>query len=197
MEEKIIVNILNNLMQDKDLGGDSTKWANWQSMLTLTTCLMCVKNHGKIVDISVMENKKRVNAHPNCKCVFVPMRTKKVGTSSDMGIDGVDVYLFFYNQLTEYYVSKETAYGAGWKSKSKKLDRVLPGKMIGGDRYFNDDQKLPTEVNRVWYEADIDYTGGRRNGKRILYSNDGLIFVSDDHYQTFYEIVGTRSVGIQ
>ena len=101
------------------------------------------------------------------------------------------------NQLPEYYVSKETAYGAGWKSKSKKLDRVLPGKMIGGDRYFNDDQKLPTEVNRVWYEADIDYTGGRRNGKRILYSNDGLIFVSDDHYQTFYEIVGTRSVGIQ
>lgn len=60
--------------------------------------------------------------------------------------------------------------------------------MIGGDQYYNDDLKLPSISGRIWYEADINYTGGSRNRQRILYSNDGLIFVTYDHYQTFYEI---------
>lgn len=48
--------------------------------------------------------------------------------------------------------------------------------------------KIPCAPGRTWFEADIDYTYGKRNLKRILYSNDGLVFVSEDHYQTFYEI---------
>ena len=56
------------------------------------------------------------------------------------------------------------------------------------DRYLNYDLKLPVSRDRIWYEADINYTGGKRNRERILYSNDGLIFVTYDHYQTFYEI---------
>ena len=46
-------------------------------------------------------------------------------------------------------------------------------------------EKLPIGI---WYEADIDYQSGYRNTYRILYSNDGLIFVTYDHYQTFYEV---------
>ena len=60
--------------------------------------------------------------------------------------------------------------------------------MIGGDRYYNDDLKLPNVIGRIWYEADINYNKGKRNKQRILYSNDGLIFATYDHYQTFYEI---------
>ena len=60
--------------------------------------------------------------------------------------------------------------------------------MIGGDDYDNSDDKLPYAPDRKWYEADFNYTGGFRNDCRILYSNDGLIFVSYDHYHTFYEI---------
>ena len=60
--------------------------------------------------------------------------------------------------------------------------------MIGGDEFLNDKEKLPRAPGRTWYEADIDYMYGKRNLKRILYSNDGLVFVSEDHYQTFYEI---------
>ena len=56
------------------------------------------------------------------------------------------------------------------------------------DRNLNYDLKLPVSQGRIWYEADINYTGGKRNRERILYSNDGLIFVTYDHYQTFYEI---------
>lgn len=61
--------------------------------------------------------------------------------------------------------------------------------MIGGDPYRNKDAKLPIAPDRTWYEADINYTRGKRNSHRIVYSNDGLIFVSYDHYHTFYEIV--------
>ena len=85
---------------------------------------------------------------------------------------------------------KEDAYAAGWKKKGghKHLSRVLPGKMVGGDSYVNDDGKLPSAPGRQWYEADIDYTEGKRNDMRILYSNDGLVFVTYDHYHTFYEV---------
>ena len=65
---------------------------------------------------------------------------------------------------------------------------MLPGYMIRGDVYRNDDKKLPDAPGRVWCEADINYESGFRNRQRILYSNDGLIFASYDHYHTFYEI---------
>lgn len=54
--------------------------------------------------------------------------------------------------------------------------------------YKNRDHRLPVAIGRVWYEADFDYVRGYRNGCRLLYSNDGLIFVTYDHYFTFYEI---------
>ena len=49
-------------------------------------------------------------------------------------------------------------------------------------------QKLSFLLQYLWYEADINYTGGYRNDDRILFSNDGLIFVTYDHYETFLEI---------
>ena len=52
-----------------------------------------------------------------------------------------------------------------------------------------DENKLPSADGRIWYEADIDYEGGYRNDSRILYSNDGLIFATYDHYKTFYEVL--------
>lgn len=55
--------------------------------------------------------------------------------------------------------------------------------------YKNRDKRLPDALGRIWYEADINYSFGCRGGERILYSNDGLIFVTYDHYATFVEIV--------
>ncbi len=55
--------------------------------------------------------------------------------------------------------------------------------------YENRNKHLPEKLGRKWYEADINYQTGRRNAQRIVYSNDGLIFVTYDHYQTFYEII--------
>lgn len=187
-EKNILDTIINNLIQDRDISGFSDKWANWKSKLTLFTCMHCAQQHGKIFDISILEKNRRVNEHDRCQCEYVPMRTKTVGTATNMGYNGADAQLFYLNRLPNYYVSKDIAYAAGWKKKHKQLDDVLPGKMIGGDIYNNEDEKLPVTPNRVWYEADINYKGGKRNRERILYSNDGLIFATYDHYQTFYEI---------
>lgn len=55
--------------------------------------------------------------------------------------------------------------------------------------YDNSDGHLPDKSGRIWFEADINYYEGRRNRHRILWSNDGLIFVTYDHYKTFYEII--------
>lgn len=61
--------------------------------------------------------------------------------------------------------------------------------MIGGDVYYNRDGHLPSASGRTWYEADINYRSGYRTPERVLYSNDGLIFVTYDHYHTFIEVV--------
>ncbi len=188
MEENFIENFINNLLQDRNLRGDSKNWANWMSMLTATTCKYCVEQHGKIVDISILNNKRKVSAHERCKCVYVAMRIKLVGSATDMGFDGADFWLYTAKRLPGYYVDKKQARKAGWQDWKGNLHNVLPGKMIGGDVYKNRDGKLPSSIGRTWYEADINYVSGYRNRQRILYSSDGLIFVTYDHYQTFYEI---------
>ena len=75
------------------------------------------------------------------------------------------------------------------RPKKHNLSEVLPKKMIGGNIFKNKRNLLPEKEGRIWYEADFDYVSGYRNTHRILYSNDGLIFISYDHAQTFYELV--------
>ncbi len=54
--------------------------------------------------------------------------------------------------------------------------------------YYNTNGHLPSAPGRIWYEADINYYQGKRNAQRLLWSDDGLIFVTYDHYQTFIEV---------
>ena len=87
----------------------------------------------------------------------------------------------------------EQAEAFGWKPKKGNLAEVAPEKMIGGEIYKNQNRHLPDAPGRVWYEADLSYISGFRSDcDRILYSNDGLIFVTCDHYETFYEISERR-----
>ncbi len=183
-----IVGVVDNILQDRKLNGGSETWANWESILSLTTCQYCREKHGSIVPISICEEKLEIEVHLNCHCVYVPMRTVMAGRATDMGLGGADATLAYTGTLPEYYITRKEARKAGWRSKKSNLDKVLPGYMIGGDIYQNKDKKLPDAPGRIWYEADINYDGGVRNRQRILYSNDGLIFVSYDHYQTFYEV---------
>lgn len=97
-------------------------------------------------------------------------------------------YLQKHNKLPDYYVSKRTARNAGWKPERQNLCDVLPGNAIGGDKFMNREQHLPIAVNRQWYEADINYNCGARGSDRLLYSSDGLIYVTKDHYKSVEQI---------
>lgn len=74
-------------------------------------------------------------------------------------------------------------------SDFSKSSIVAHGKMLTKGVYKNRDKRLPDVPERILYEADINYSFGFRGGKRILYSSDGLIFATYDHYATFVEIV--------
>ncbi len=87
----------------------------------------------------------------------------------------------------ERYLDKNAAEKAGWRPGTD-LCRVAPGKAIGGDRFWNREGRLPAAANRRWTEADLDYACGRRNAKRLVFSNDRLIFVTIDHYESFREV---------
>ena len=117
------------------------------------------------------------------------MKCVEAGEATDLELDGADYWIYYYDALPDYYLRKPLAEKAGWKRGKNTLDQVLPGMMIGGDIYHNRDGHLPDLPGRVWYEADLDYYGGKRGTKRLLYSNDGLLFVSYDHYHTFVEVV--------
>lgn len=94
-----------------------------------------------------------------------------------------------YGKLPKYYISRQEARNAGWVALLGNLYLVLPGKMIFGGIYENRNEHLPTAPGRIWYEADINYIARWRDFARIVFSNDGLIFVTYDHYKTFYEII--------
>lgn len=90
--------------------------------------------------------------------------------------------------MPDYYITKQQAKDLGWRPILGNLDNVAPGKSIGGDIFYDRDNKLPKTPNRIWYECDIDYNGGYRNNFRLIYSNDGLMFKTDSHYNRFIAI---------
>ena len=99
--------------------------------------------------------------------------------------EDVAAYLHAYGQLPSNFITKKEAQNLGWDSKKGNLDEVAPGKSIGGDTFGNYDKLLPVEDGRTYRECDVNYEGCYRGSERIVYSNDGLIFYSDDHYETF------------
>jgi len=97
----------------------------------------------------------------------------------------VAAYLHLFGHLPDNFITKNEAKKLGWINSEGNLDEVAPGKSIGGDRFGNYEGNLPEKKNRTYYECDIDFDGGYRGSKRIIYSNDGLIYYTEDHYNTF------------
>ena len=99
--------------------------------------------------------------------------------------EDIALYLHTYGELPSNFISKTKAREAGWNPQKGNLDEVCPGKSIGGSVFYNDDNALPDAPNRTWHECDVNYQGGHRGPERIVYSNDGLIYYTPDHYKTF------------
>lgn len=112
------------------------------------------------------------------------LRPHETPAENDFSLETVANYVATHGELPDGYITKNEARALGWEEREGNLSEVAPGKAIGGDRFRNREKNLPDVPDRIWYEADLDYDGGYRGPKRLLYSNDGLIFYTLDHYET-------------
>lgn len=165
----------------------STKWKNWIAIVDSKAYKDCKEKHGKIYEISE-KVKPSPPLHLYCRCIIQRLKSLFAGEATSKKLDGADWHLRYNGELPQYYISKTEAKKLGWNKNHKNLSDVAPGYMMFGEIYRNDDGHLPDKPNRIWYEADIDYSSGNRNSKRLVFSNDGLIFVTYNHYKTFVEI---------
>ena len=97
-------------------------------------------------------------------------------------------YLFEHGELPENFITKQEARELGWDSSYNYVSDVAPGMSIGGDYFGNYEGKLPKVKGRKYYECDCWYTEGKRSQYRIIYSNDGHVWYTEDHYNTFTEM---------
>lgn len=94
-------------------------------------------------------------------------------------------------ELPDNFITKSDAIKQGWKPE-KAIDNFVLGGQIGGDVFRNSDNLLPSTAGRVWSEADVGLVGSmsiaKQPGTRLLYSSDGLMYITTDHYNTFHFI---------
>lgn len=103
--------------------------------------------------------------------------------------DDVALYIHTYGHLPSNFITKKDAQALGWPGGS--LEPYAPGKCIGGSRFGNYEGLLPEADGRTYAECDIDTLGvDSRGAKRIVFSNDGLIYYTEDHYKSFELLYG-------
>jgi len=103
--------------------------------------------------------------------------------------EDVALYIHTYGKLPSNFITKNEARKLGWEGGG--LEKYAPGKCIGGDRFGNYEGILPEKNGRYYTECDIDTLNQKTRGaKRIVFSNDGLIYYTEDHYETFELLYG-------
>ena len=125
-----------------------------------------------------------------------PPETEPEETEALLDIDGwyysaedVALYLVTYGELPSNFITKNEARELGWEGGS--VQKYLEGAAIGGDKFGNREGILPKASGRQYYECDIDTDGkNSRGAKRIVFSNDGLIYYTEDHYESFILLYG-------
>lgn len=169
---------------------------------TVIILLLILKNNKDLNDIknivstntqqSVDKSKQNTKNEKNTKTQTIIATSDSSNISSEIKeltkVDVVSKYILENGKLPDYYITKKEAMNLGWIASKGNLCEVAPGKAIGGDYFTNREKILPMTKNRRWYEVDVNYNCGNRGADRILFSNDGLVYVTYDHYKTFQEI---------
>lgn len=154
------------------------KFINWLLVFAAIFCLSAC---------SVFSDTDRLDKElPASSAGVTAIEEDKSYTSKDE----VAAYIQKFSKLPGNFVTKSEAKKAGWDPGENYLSDVLPGFSIGGDRFGNYEELLPEADGRKWKECDINYKSGRRGAERIVYSNDGLIYYTGNHYKSFEELTG-------
>ena len=100
--------------------------------------------------------------------------------------DEVALYIYTFHHLPDCYMTKKEARKRGWSGGA--LNRTIKGKCIGGDGFGNFEGLLP-ETGEDYYECDIDTMNAKSRGaKRIIYTLDGDVWYTEDHYESFEQL---------
>ena len=103
--------------------------------------------------------------------------------------ENVALYIYTYGELPSNFITKDEARKLSWEGGN--VEQYAPGCAIGGDKFGNYEELLPKAKGRVYYECDIDTDGYHSRGsRRIVFSNDGLIYYTHDHYESFELLYG-------
>lgn len=106
--------------------------------------------------------------------------------------EDVAAFLHVYGRLPDNFITKKDAEALGWPGGD--LEPYAPGKCIGGSYFGNYEGLLPEAPGQEYRECDIDTLGSSgRGAKRLVYSNDGLIYYTDDHYESFTLLYGEEA----
>jgi len=97
----------------------------------------------------------------------------------------VALYLHAFEELPLNYITKNEARDLGWDGNGNHLWQLSYGYCIGGDRFGNREGILPKAKGRQYYECDVNFEDGKRGAERLVFSNDGLIYYTADHYESF------------
>lgn len=156
---------------------------------------------GSASDISVKPTKAPIQTPTDAPEVTLTPKAPitpdiPIGTTATLKEDGsytskedVGLYIHQYGRLPENFVTKQEARKLGWNGGS--VESYAPGHCIGGDRFVNYEGLLPEKDGRFYTECDIDTLGASSRGaKRIVFSNDGLVYYTDDHYESFILLYG-------
>ena len=158
------------------------------SVFLLTGC--SPKTEGPALDVitSVVESEPEAEQNVNEEISEYESLVSEDGIYTTR--DEVAAYINEYGHLPSNFITKKEAKKLGWVSSEGNLDEVAPGMSIGGDYFGNYEGILPEADDRDYYECDIDFDGTYRNAKRIVFSNDGLIYYTEDHYESFELLYG-------
>ncbi|MBE5884467.1 MAG: ribonuclease [Lachnospiraceae bacterium] len=166
------------------------KWFRLRTLLCALLCIVCVLTGcaGEYVaeyvpeysEAEVWQEEAYTENHDN-------QYIDREGTYTTA--EDVALYLYTYDELPDNFMTKDEARELGWSGGS--LEDYAPGMCIGGDYFGNYEGLLPEEPGRDYYECDINTLGAdSRGAKRIVYSDDGLIYYTDDHYESFTLLYG-------
>jgi guanyl-specific ribonuclease Sa len=170
--------------------------ALWLAMLVMVLCTGCggIESYQAvpISEIPAVETTNAVSAETAAESAeTLETATSEAASEAALDVDGsytscedVALYLETYGELPGNFITKKEAQALGWEGGS--LEPYAPGKCIGGDKFGNYEGILPKEDGRTYKECDIDTLGAdSRGAKRIVFSNDGLIYYTEDHYESF------------
>lgn len=136
-----------------------------------------------------IEDKKDQSDSVKKETVHYGSTSSDGNSSSQVSIDQlteektVISYVKQNHRLPDYYITKNEARKQGWNPSKGNLCDVLPGKAIGGDKFGNREGRLPD--GEKYFEADVNYHCGGRNADRIIYTRNGDVYLTKNHYKSF------------